>query len=286
MRLIADSGSTKTDWVLTDKGQIVGAWKTQGINPYHQQPEEIRQVLCTELIPSLGDKLQSDLQLSFYGSGCTADLIPTMTSLLAESFQLSADNVEVAGDLLAAARAVCGHGEGIACILGTGANSCLYDGQRIVQNTPPLGYILGDEGSGAVLGARFLNGIFKGSLPASLRDSYLEETGQSYADVIRRVYREPLANRYLASVALFVCRHLEEECLKKLVKDNFSDFILRNIEPYHSRLPIGFVGSVAYGFAELLTEVCHDFGYEVSWIDKSPITGLLERYYGDEHSIL
>ena len=280
MRLIADSGSTKTDWVLTDKGQIVGAWKTQGLNPYHQQPEEIRQVLCTELIPSLGDKLRSDMWLSFYGSGCTADLIPTMTSLLAESFQLSTDNVEVAGDLLAAARAVCGHGEGIACILGTGANSCLYDGQRIVQNTPPLGYILGDEGSGAVLGERFLNGIFKGSLPASLRDLYLEETGLSYADVIRRVYREPLANRYLASVALFVCRHLEEECLKKLVKDNFSDFILRNIEPYHSRLPIGFVGSVAYGFAELLTEVCHDFGYEVSCIDKSPITGLLKRYYG------
>ena len=280
MRLIADSGSTKTDWVLTDKGQIIGAWKTQGLNPYHQQPEEIRQVLCTELIPSLGDKLQSDLQLSFYGSGCTADLIPTMTTLLAESFQLSADNVEVAGDLLAAARAVCGHGEGIACILGTGANSCLYDGQRIVQNTPPLGYILGDEGSGAVLGKRFLNGIFKGNLPASLRDLYLEETGQSYADVIHRVYREPLANRYLASVALFVSRHLEEESLKKLVKDNFSDFILRNIKPYDSQLPIGFIGSVAYGFADLLIEVCHDFGYEVSCIDKSPITGLLKRYYG------
>ena len=259
MRLIADSGSTKTDWVLTDKGQVVGSWKTQGINPCHQQPAEIRQVLCTELFPLSDGKSLSDIQLSFYGSGCTADLI-----------------------LLAAARAVCGHEEGIACILGTGANSCLYDGQHIVQNTPPLGYILGDEGSGAVLGERFLNGIFKGSLPASLRDLYLEETGQSYADVIRRVYREPLANRYLASVALFVSRHLEEECLKKLVKDNFSDFILRNIEPYHSRLPIGFVGSVAYGFAGLLTEVCHDFGYEVNGIDKSPLVGLMQRYYVDE----
>ncbi len=282
MRLIADSGSTKTDWILTDKGQVVGSWKTQGINPCHQQPAEIRQVLCTELFPLSDGKSLSDIQLSFYGSGCTADLIPTMTTLLADSFQLPTDSIEVAGDLLAAARAVCGHEEGIACILGTGANSCLYDGQHIVQNTPPLGYILGDEGSGAVLGERFLNGIFKGSLPASLRDLYLEETGQSYADVIHRVYREPLANRYLASVALFVSRHLEEECLKKLVKDNFSDFILRNIEPYHSRLPIGFVGSVAYGFAGLLTEVCHDFGYEVNGIDKSPLVGLMQRYYVDE----
>ena len=280
MRLIADSGSTKTDWLLTE-GSVLSAWKTQGINPCHQQPATIRHILQTELLPFLKGKTTPELRLSFYGSGCTAGLVPGMTALLADVFHLPDGQIEVAGDLLAAARAICGHEEGIACILGTGANSCVYDGQNIVNNTPPLGYILGDEGSGAVLGKRFLNGIFKGSLPPFVRDLYLKETEQSYEDIIHRVYSEPLANRYLASVALFIGRHQDEKCLQQLVKDNFSDFIRRNIQPYKQRLPIGFVGSIAHAFSPLLIEVCHESGYEVSRIEKRPIEGLLQRYYVD-----
>ena len=128
-----------------------------------------------------------------FGTGCTADKIPAMESLLADV--LGCADVFVGSDLLGAAHALCGDGEGIACILGTGANSCLYDGHRITANTPPLGYILGDEGSGAVLGRTFLNGIFKGWISPAVRDLYLSETNQTYADVINNVYRQPLANR-------------------------------------------------------------------------------------------
>ena len=155
--LIADSGSTKTDWSLTDgQGNVVMTCKTQGINPIHMQDDEVLQILKSELILP-----ESPQEVYFYGSGVTEAMKPRMTSLLQQAFP--GTKVEAEGDMIGAARALFGNKPGIACILGTGANSCLYDGQRMVMNTPPLGYILGDEGSGAVLGKLFLNGIFKGT---------------------------------------------------------------------------------------------------------------------------
>ncbi len=279
MLIIADSGSTKTDWFVVKNNEITRTFKSQGINPFHQKVNEIKYTLKEEVLCMMSEEfLSSDLNIAFYGSGCTIEKIPVMRNILAEVFSLSLQNVEVAGDLLGAARAVCGHESGIACILGTGANSCLYDGKEITANTPPLGYILGDEGSGAVLGKRFMNGIFKGWIPERIKDMYLKETNQTYSSIISKVYTEPLANRYLATVSKFVGEHIDEEPLRKLVKDNFSDFIKYNILPYNEVRKIGFIGSVADVFSDILKEVCEEYGFEVSRINQSPVAGLLDYY--------
>jgi glucosamine kinase len=279
MLIIADSGSTKTDWFVVKNNEIVSTFRSQGINPFHQKVSDIKHTLKEEVLCMMDEELlSSDLNIAFYGSGCTVEKIPVMQSILAEEFSLPLQNVEVAGDLLGAARAVCGHESGIACILGTGANSCLYDGKEITANIPPLGYILGDEGSGAVLGKRFMNGIFKGWIPERIKDMYLKETNQTYSSIISKVYTEPLANRYLATVSKFVGEHIDEESLRKLVKDNFSDFMKYNILPYNEVRKIGFIGSVADVFSDIIKEVCEEYGFEVSRISQSPVAGLLDYY--------
>lgn len=279
MLIIADSGSTKTDWFVVKNNEITRTFKSQGINPFHQKVNEIKYTLKEEVLCMMSEEfLSSDLNIAFYGSGCTVEKIPVMRNILAEVFSLPLQNIEVAGDLLGAARAVCGHESGIACILGTGANSCLYDGKEITANTPPLGYILGDEGSGAVLGKRFMNGIFKGWIPERIKDMYLKETNQTYSSIISKVYTEPLANRYLATVSKFVGEHIDEEPLRKLVKDNFSDFMKYNILPYNEVRKIGFIGSVADVFSDILKEVCEEYGFVVSRINQSPVAGLLDYY--------
>ena len=222
MILIADSGSTKTDWALlqySDSGNarsplstvsydIVAALHTQGITPVHQDAATIRTILEQELKSQLPESAHHagdathPLSIFFYGSGCTPAHVPLMQQLLEEAFPGA--KAEAHGDLLGAARALCGHVPGIACILGTGANSGLYDGQQIIQNTPALGYILGDEGSGAVLGRMFMNAIFKRPEFCDIRDKYLAEQQLTQADIIQRVYREPMANRFLASTSLFI----------------------------------------------------------------------------------
>ncbi|GJG67065.1 ATPase [Prevotella lacticifex] len=270
MILVADSGSTKTDWALiNDDGETAKHIQTQGLNPFHMDGAGIARVLREELLPALaGCSVDS---VRFYGTGCTTDKIPAMKSLLADV--LGCTNVFVGSDLLGAAHALCGDGEGIACILGTGANSCLYDGHRITANTPPLGYILGDEGSGAVLGRTFLNGIFKGWISPAVRDLYLSETNQTYADVINNVYRQPLANRYLARIAKFLGRHKAEYPeLSAMVEESFVAFIHRNIDAYGRKdLPLNFVGSVAWYFRPELKAAAETTGYTLGRVLRSPV---------------
>ena len=271
MILIADSGSTKTDWAVVGGAPVVV--HTQGINPVHQSEEAIAQIIQAELLPQIDPRQVSNIY--FYGSGLRAELQSVMTSILKTSFPL-ASVVEPRGDLLGAARALCGRSEGIACILGTGANSCLYDGETIVQNTPPLGYILGDEGSGAVLGIRFLNALLKGFLPASLREAYLDETRQTEADIINRVYRQPLANRYLASASRFIGAHQDSPALRQLVVVNFRQFFQRNLVQYARRdLPVACVGSVAWFYRDQLAEAAAAEGYRLGTVLRSPIEGLM-----------
>lgn len=277
MILIADSGSTKTDWVLAGKEVV----HTQGITPVHQSPDDIRQILEQELLPQLGGLVDSLSAVFFYGSGCTPAHIPVMQQLLKEALSTlhvpsSTLRVEVHSDLMAAARALCGRDEGIACILGTGANSALYDGERIVQNTPALGYILGDEGSGAVLGRSFMNAIFKNPDFADIREEYLAEQQLTMADIIQRVYREPMANRFLASTSLYIGRHLDNPLLEELVVDNFRQFFRRNIAPYQRPdLPVHFVGSMAQHYRNQLLQAAAAEGYVVGRVMKSPLEGLV-----------
>lgn len=274
--LIADSGSTKTDWLLID-GQNECFLHTEGINPILQTSGQVAGVLrqVVEGLPS------SDVQeIHFYGAGCIGEHRERLGQLLREAFP-QAGKVEAESDLLGAARAVCGYEEGIACILGTGSNSCLYDGERIVENVPPLGFILGDEGSGAVLGRRFLNALLKGRLPKALLDGFYEEMNLTYGDIIRRVYREPMPNRFLASLSPFIHAHLEEPSVEQIVVENFNDFFENNIERYGRRdLPVCAVGSIACAYEPCFRHVADAHGYEVRRILKSPIDGL-RTYYSE-----
>ena len=272
MKLIADSGSTKTDWVLTDGGGSVGRYHTQGINPVHQTENEILAILHHELLPQLS---HSPSAVYFYGSGVRPELENVVAEVLQAAFP-SATTVEAHSDLLGAARAVCGSSEGIACILGTGANSCLYDGHAIVKNTPALGYILGDEGSGAVLGVKFLNALYKGFMPKQVLADFQQDMKLTIADVITRVYRQPMANRFLASLSPFIKSHLDVPEVRQLVVDNFRSLFHRNIAPYdRPDLPVCFVGSMADHYADQLTEAAAAEGFRMGKILKSPIDGLI-----------
>ena len=272
MTLIADSGSTKTDWLLQAEGGYASpsVFHTQGISPIHQSDEQITSILRDELLPLIGGERLSCVL--FYGSGVRSDQEERMVRLLALSLTAGHPHIEAHSDLLGAARALCGTHEGLACILGTGAHSCLYDGRRIVANTPPLGYILGDEGSGAVLGARFLNALYKGRLDSQTKADFEDTMQMSLSDVISQVYRRPLANRWLASLSPFIHDHLADPAVETIAVDNFSDFIARNVEPYHRRdLPLQAVGSIAWHYGPQLRKAARKAGYEVGTILRSPL---------------
>lgn len=274
--LIADSGSTKTEWDL-DGLRI----KTQGINPFHQDDDTIRAILCDELLPQLYSHCSvsefSSLKVSFYGSGVRPELEEKIVRLLSEAFP-EAKQIDAHSDLLGAAIALCGHSEGIACILGTGANSCLFDGQRVVKNTPPMGYILGDEGSGAVLGIRFLNALYKDRLPHTILSDFEAYIGMNLAQVVDRVYRQPLANRWLASLSEFIHAHVDEPLIEALIVENFRDFLRYNVDPYGRRdLPVSALGSIAYYYQSQFLEALKSEGYTVGKILRGPLDGLVRQ---------
>lgn len=282
LKMIADSGSTKTDWCVCNGNRIVCRCATQGINPFHQTRETIAEIAGTELQTTLDPALKkagysrsSICTVNFYGAGCRGAAINTMHDILCGTFP-HAGSITAGSDLLAAAHAVCGTDEGIACILGTGANSCLYDGKEIRQNVPPLGYILGDEGSGAVLGKMFVNAMFKGGIPAEVRKEFLAATQQTLDDIIQRVYREPMANRYLASMSRFIHEHLDRKEIRELVVANFKDFFHRNVDHYNRKdLKVGAVGSIAFHYSDLLAEAADSCGYEMGRIVKNPIDAII-----------
>lgn len=273
LNLIADGGSTKTIWCLKDNDQVIARVKTQGLNPFFQTEEKIRQVIKMELLYQLrsqGIAIEDVKKIHFYGAGLRDEMKRRFHAILDSLFD--ADEIEVDTDLLGAAKALCGTSEGIAAILGTGSNSCLYDGEKIVKNIPALGFILGDEGSGAVMGRLFIGALFKGQLPDTLREEYLSDTGEDLSDIIDKVYRQPLPNRYLAHAAKFIHRHLDCQPLEQLVIDNFRAFIRRNIIPYgRPDLPLNAVGSIAYYFEAQLRQAADLEGVKVGKIIQSPL---------------
>ena len=280
MILIADSGSTKTDWVLTrDNGCIEGRFKTEGINPFHQSEDDILTILQTLPLPFTVEG--EELRLCFYGSGVRPELEPKMARLL--QTVLPKATVEAHNDLLGAARAVCGQSPGIACILGTGANSCLYDGDDIVQNTPPLGYILGDEGSGAVMGKLLVGDVLKKQLPQHLCDKFMKEYDLDYTTIITSVYRKPAANRFLAQFAPFLEHNIEEPSIHAIVLRSFTDFFTRNVASYpgYKELPCNFVGSIAYCQKKVLQEAADALGITIGTVIKDPMEGLV-KYHSTE----
>ena len=269
--IIADSGSTKTHWAVVEEGGKTTMKETLGINPIHMSVDEIKDVIPEHLAPRI-----SHLAIRFFGAGCVAPFSEKVEKALKDIYP-DAD-IFVGSDMLGAARALFGNDEGIACILGTGSNSCLYDGRDIVRNIPPLGYVLGDEGSGAVLGKFFFNALFKGFLPKEMLEEYLEKEQLTYAEIIERVYRKPLANRFLASTSHFIASHLDSEPLRELVKENFRGFFRRNVMQYgRPDLEVGIVGSIAHVYRKELTEVAREENIKLNRIVQSPIDLLVER---------
>ena len=286
MILIADSGSTKTDWaLLTANGQSTRV-QTDGINPFFQNEDAVRETVSNQLLPKIGHLLWAGTitHVFFYGAGCTPEKSPIVAAAVRSVFKKA--QVEVASDMVGAARALLKQEKGIACILGTGSNSCYYNGSSIEWGVPALGFILGDEGSGAVLGKRLVADVLKNQLPESVKNKFLTQYNVTQADIIEHVYRQPFPNRYLASFSRFCAENIEEESVRRLVYDHFEQFVQRNLEQYFTpqtkqQMPVGFVGSIAYYYRDILTEVLQAHGMRLQQIMQAPMEGLMEYHKKD-----
>ncbi len=277
MILIADSGSTKTHWCLKTRSGQKSDFMTEGINPFHQSEDAIRHILTDGLLPQLAKYLWVGPieHIYFYGAGCTPEKCVVMKALLEEVFRKA--EAEVHSDMVGAAIGVLGRERGVACILGTGSNSCLWDGEKIVRNVPSLGYILGDEGSGAVLGRTLVGDVLKNLLGDELREAFLRENGLTQADIIERVYRQPMANHFLAEMSKFCAAHRGDEAIEALLKRHFAAFRDRVVAQYRTgteELTVSFVGSIAWYYRDVLEEVMTEGGYRVGKIVKEPMEGL------------
>lgn len=276
MILLADSGSTKTEWCLAEGGKRVKTILTKGINPVFEGEEDIRKELEEHLLPELSDaRIEA---VHFFGAGCAYEAVNQIVEKAVSSL-LSAP-VEVQSDLLCAARALFGRNKGIACIMGTGSNSCLYDGEKIVSNVSPLGFILGDEGSGAVLGKLLVGACLKNQLGEGMEKKFLERFHLTRPAIIDRVYRQPFPNRFLAGLSVFLSENLENPDIRALVRRSFDDFFLRNVMQYpdYPMLKVSFVGSIAYYYQNILKEVAAGRGLHIGTIVKAPMDGLLAYY--------
>ncbi|MEQ6120730.1 N-acetylglucosamine kinase [Reichenbachiella sp. MALMAid0571] len=272
MILIADSGSTKTEWRLIDADGSISQIKSAGINPYYQDEKEVMSLLQEGLSAHL--HLPVD-KIYFYGAGCSSD---ANKQKMTECFQSLYPNasIEIDTDLLAAARSLCGHERGIACILGTGANSCLYDGVSVVENIAPLGYIMGDEGSGAYFGNKLLGDYLRKDLPQNLIDRMDKRFDLSKSIILENVYQNAMPARYLAGFSKFIFQNLKEPYLYKMIYDGFVLFFEKNIMKYtdYKNEAVNFTGSVSFYYSNILRKVAADLGIHLRHIVEGPIAGL------------
>ena len=276
--LIADSGSTKTDWCVILDNTPIKRIGTKGLNPFFQSEEEIQQELTHSLLPQLPEGTIDSVY--FYGAGCAPEKAPTLRRAIADSLPI-VGNIKAYSDMLAAARGLCGREAGITCILGTGSNSCFYDGKEIVNHISPLGFILGDEGSGAVLGKLLVGDILKNQLSPAIKEAFLKQFDLTVPEIIDRVYRQPFPNRFLASLSPFIAQHLEEPGIRQLVLGSFIAFLRRNVMQYdYTQYPAHFIGSVAHCYKEILQEAAQETGIRIGKILQSPMEGLIQ-YHSD-----
>lgn len=276
MILIADSGSTKVHWCLvTASGQYSDVF-TDGINPLFQTSDAMRNSICNQLLPQIAPLLWAGTltHVFFYGAGCTPEKKVFVQKALEAVFKKA--EVQVESDMLGAARGLLGREAGVACILGTGSGSCYYNGETIEWCVPSLGYILGDEGSAAVLGKRLVGDLLKNQLGDDLKEAFFKEYETSMADIIEKVYRQPFPNRFLAKLSRFCADHLDDERIHALVYDHFVQFIRRNLVQYKASEPIGFVGSIAYYYRPILEEAMRAEGLPMGTVLQDPIEGLKE----------
>lgn len=276
MILIADSGSTKTHWCLAERGEVLAEVFTKGMNPFFQTESEMMDQLYNALLPQLPPEAVPSA-IWFYGAGCTPEKSVLVRNVLRQAFP-DVDRIEVQSDMVGAAHAVCGYQPGIACILGTGSNSCFFDGRQIVDNVSPLGFILGDEGSGAVLGKLMVGALLKNQLTPGLKEEFLSRYELTQADIMDRVYRRPFPNRFLASLSPFLLEHIDDPTVHRLVLDAFRDFFRRNVAQYahYTQYSVGFVGSVAWYYRKVLSEAARLEGIQLGLVVPDPIRELVK----------
>lgn len=277
MILLADSGSTKTDWGLVENGKLVKRLRTSGMNPFQMSEEAITEEIKTHLVPELPGTVLDEVH--FYGAGCTKEKQPIVERALRANLTINGE-CEVASDMLGAARGICGHKPGIACILGTGSNSCSYDGKNLVKNVSPLGFILGDEGSGAVLGKLLVGDVLKNQMPEAITKRFFEKYKLTSAEIIDSVYRQPKPNTFLASFVPFLEENIDEPKIYNLVKESFHSFLRRNVMQYDGwqTLPIGFNGSIAKIYKKPLLEALEEEGMHLGRIIQAPMEAMVEYH--------
>ena len=276
VKLIADSGSSKTEWCLIS-GETKRSFLTQGLSPYFLSAEQIEYIIENELCPKL-KKAEPD-EVFFYGTGCSnTDNIKLVKKAINKVFAGAV--VTVNHDLMAAARALCGNEKGVACILGTGSNSCYFNGKKIIKNSPGLGYVLGDEGSGAYLGKKVVQYFLYNTFDADLMDRFKAKFNTNSSEILSAVYKKPLPNRYLASFAIFLAENRGHYMIENIIEDGFNDFFFNHIYKYRESwtLPIHFTGSIAFGFKDVLKEMCNTYELQLGKVLKRPMDGLIKYH--------
>ena len=273
--LIADSGASKTDWCLLQANEAVYRFSTKGISPIFQTQKEISAKIKEHVYPQLKDRLPHTI--SVYGSGCIPSKVEIVKSAIQSSFPT--DYIEVHSDLIAAAHALCGTNPGIACILGTGSNSCEWDGNKVSNQVAPLGFILGDEGSGASMGKLLVGNILKNQLSLELKEMFMKQYKLTPDQIIENVYQNPFPSRFLASISPFLLQNIQNCTIKSIVKKSFTDFFQRNVMQYdYKNHKVNFIGSIAYYYAATLKETALENGITIGKIEQSPMEGLIQYY--------
>jgi N-acetylglucosamine kinase-like BadF-type ATPase len=272
--LIADSGATKAEWVLLQGGKKKTVF-TQGISPYFLSTGQIADLLKAELTGKL--KSADISTIYYYGTGCAnPDNANSVKKALKKVFPAAKADVQT--DLMAAARSVCGKEKGIACIMGTGSNSCYYNGKKLVKNSPGLGYVLGDEGSGAYLGRKVIQYYLYNTFDDELRARFDAKFVTTPVEILDAVYKKPLPNRYLATFTMFLAENRGHYMIENIIEDGLNDFFFQHLCKYGEvwKLPVSFVGSVAHGFKDVIADLCHSYEFELGTILKNPMQGLVK----------
>jgi N-acetylglucosamine kinase-like BadF-type ATPase len=280
IKLIADSGSTKTEWCLLKNNKST-LFTSHGMSPYFVDAAEAAQIIKMEVLPFV--KKNKIEEIDFYGTGCKN---PANARMFKKVFQqiFTDANINIHNDLFGAARALCGNQKGIACILGTGSNSCYYNGKRIVKNSPGLGFILGDEGSGAYLGKKVIQHYLYHIFDEELQQKFEVKYKTSATEILESIYKKPLPNRYLASFAIFLAENRGHYMIENIIEDGLNDFFFTHLITYReaASLPVNFIGGIAFGFKDVVTQLCKDYELKPGKILKSPMEGLI-HYHKSEN---
>lgn len=273
MLLVADSGSTKADWILTRPDNQTIHFRTKGINPFFLSEKDITQVF--QNASEIQEYVDQVKEIYFFGAGCSSpDRREVISNALSKVFKNAFVSVDI--DIIASIYATCGTSEGICCILGTGSNISYFDGRKIHESKHGLGYILGDEGAGSFFGRKLLTSFLYGTMPDELSASFKEKFNVDKESVIKRIYQQSAPNSFLASFAPFMSDHVDHPFIAGLLKAGFEEFVETNIKSYpdYRKQVCHFVGSIAFHFKEILTEVCEQKGVRVGKILKHPIEEL------------